>query len=153
MRFSSLGLLSLATSVLCAPSLSLRDEDWKTALGWNGQTTTPAQLDPSNVVRPTPGKPAAAAISGGVYYCTEADFKGKCLFVSGFTENQCVNFGNEFNDQVTSFGPDKGLACLLYSDWNCAGTNPGGWMVNPGSSNLSQYKFNDIASSFRCRAA
>ncbi|KEP51524.1 short chain dehydrogenase [Rhizoctonia solani 123E] len=145
MRFS-LGLLSLATGVLCAPPLlSLRAEDWKTALGWDGKTTTPAQLDSSNVVRPTPGKPAAAAISGGVYFCTEANFKGQCLFVSGFTDNQCVNFGNEFNDKVTSFGPDKGIACLLYSDWNCAGTNPGGWMVNPGSSDLSQYKFNDIA--------
>ncbi|KAG8681858.1 hypothetical protein FRC11_000579, partial [Ceratobasidium sp. 423] len=98
-------------------------------------------------------KPAPAAISGGVYFCTDANFKGQCLFVSGFVENQCVNFGNEFNDKVTSFGPDKGLACLLYSDWNCAGTTPGGWLVNPGSSDLSQYKFNDIASSFKCKAA
>ncbi|CAE6410455.1 unnamed protein product [Rhizoctonia solani] len=132
MRFTSLSLLSLASGVLCAPSLlSLRDEDWKTALGWDGKTTTPAQLDPSNVVKPTPGRPAAAAISGGVYFCTDANFTGKCLHVAGFTENQCVNFGNEFNDQVTSFGPDKGLACLLYSDWDCKGTNPGGWLVNP----------------------
>ncbi|QRW20608.1 hypothetical protein RhiXN_05597 [Rhizoctonia solani] len=84
MRFS-LGLLSLTASVLCAPSLlSLRDEDWKIALGWDGKTTTPAQLDPSNVVKPTPGKPAPASISGGVYFCTEANFKGQCLFVAGF---------------------------------------------------------------------
>ncbi|CUA69873.1 hypothetical protein RSOLAG22IIIB_04129 [Rhizoctonia solani] len=153
MRFSYIGLASLVGGVLCAPSLLSRDEDWKIALGWDGKTTTPAQLDPSNVVKPGPGRPAAAAISGGVYFCTDADFKGKCLFVSGFAENQCVNFGNEFNDQVTSFGPDKGLACLLYSDGDCKGTNPGGWFVNPGSSNLSQQKFNDIASSFKCRAA
>ncbi|CCO31540.1 hypothetical protein RSOLAG1IB_10787 [Rhizoctonia solani AG-1 IB] len=153
MRFS-LGLLSLAGSVLCVPSpLLLRADDWKTALGWDGKTTTPAQLDPGNVVKPTPGKPAPAAISGGVYFCTDADFKGQCLFVASFKEDQCVNFGSEFNDKVTSFGPDKGLACLLWSDSDCKGTNPGGWLVNPGSSNLGQYNFNDIAGSFRCRAA
>ncbi|CAE7109615.1 unnamed protein product [Rhizoctonia solani] len=138
MRSFYLSLLSLASGVICAPSsLFPRDEDWKTALGWDGKTTTAAQLDPSNVIKPTPGRPAAAAISGGVYFCAEANFKAPCLFVSGFAENQCVNFGNEFNDKVTSFGPDKGLACLLYSDWNCAGTNPGGWIVNPAMGALS----------------
>jgi hypothetical protein len=56
MYFPILGLLSLAGSILCAPSLTQnRAEDWKTALGWDGKTTTPAQLDPSNVIKPTPG--------------------------------------------------------------------------------------------------
>ncbi|CAE6446759.1 unnamed protein product [Rhizoctonia solani] len=153
MRFT-LSLLSLTSVVLCVPSLRLaRDEDWKTALGWDGKTTTPAQLDPSNVIKPTPGKPAPAAISGGVYFCTDANWKGQCLYVAGFKENQCVNFGVEFNDKVTSFGPDKGLACLLWSDGNCAGTNAGGWLVYNGTANLSNQKFNDVASSFQCRAA
>ncbi|KAJ1304995.1 hypothetical protein OPQ81_000038 [Rhizoctonia solani] len=127
MRYSYLGLLSLANIVFCAPRLlSFRDEDWKFALGWDGKTTTPAELDPSNTVKPTPGRPAPAAISGGAYFCTDADFKGQCLYVSRFAENQCVNFGIEFNDKISSFGPDPGLACMLYNDWNCTGKTPGG---------------------------
>ncbi|CEL63470.1 hypothetical protein RSOLAG1IB_10786 [Rhizoctonia solani AG-1 IB] len=154
MYFPILGLLSLAGSILCAPSLTQnRAEDWKTALGWDGKTTTPAQLDPSNVIKPTPGKPAPAAISGGAFFCSDADFKGQCLYVARFAENQCINFGNEFNNQVTSFGPDQGLACTLYDDWDCKGRTPGGVIVYPGVTNLSVYGFNDKAKSFRCRAA
>ncbi|CAE6375705.1 unnamed protein product [Rhizoctonia solani] len=129
----TLSLLSVASVALCVPSLWFaRGEDWKFAIGWDGKTTTPAQLDPSNVIKPTPGRPAAAAVSGGVYFCTDADWKGQCLYVAGFKDNQCVNFGTEFSNKVTSFGPDKGLACLLWSEWDCKGTNPGGWLVHNG---------------------
>jgi hypothetical protein len=39
---------------LGSPAMMSPREDWKTALGWDGKTTTAAQLDPSNVVKPTP---------------------------------------------------------------------------------------------------
>ncbi|KAG8728630.1 hypothetical protein FRC10_004751, partial [Ceratobasidium sp. 414] len=58
--------------------------DWKTELGWDGKVTTPAELDPKNAAKPTPGKPALAAVNGGVFFCTDANFKGRCVFVSGF---------------------------------------------------------------------
>ncbi|KAG8722362.1 hypothetical protein FRC08_003313 [Ceratobasidium sp. 394] len=153
MRFTSIYALSLVGATLGSPALLLARDDWKYALGWDGKTATPAQLDPSNVHKPTPGVPAPPALSGGVYFCTDADFKGQCLYVAKFASAQCVNFGNEFNDKVTSFGPDPGLACLLWSAWDCQGSNPGGYFVNPGSKNLTDYKFNDVASSFVCKAA
>ncbi|KAG8740928.1 hypothetical protein FRC10_003543 [Ceratobasidium sp. 414] len=140
MRLASIHALSLIGATLGSPALLLARDDWKDALGWDGKTTTPAQLDPSNVVKPVPGVPAPAALSGGVYFCTDAGFKGSCVShptfsdpacpkIShtnsytwpnlnsdklGFSSGQCVNFGNEFNDKVTSFGPDPGLACLLW---------------------------------------
>ncbi|KAG8724283.1 hypothetical protein FRC12_022239 [Ceratobasidium sp. 428] len=163
--------LALVSGTLSSPTRLLARKDWKSELGWNGTTTTPAQLDPSNVVKPTPNTPAAAALSGGVYFCTDANWAGQCLYVARFNSGQCVNFGNEFNDKVTSFGPDPGLACLLYDAWDCKGNTPGGYLVNPGKScylttrlrleltipigsgNLTVYKFNDVASSFVCKAA
>lgn len=54
MRLASIIALS-AVGTLASPALISRQEDWKTKLGWDGKTTTPAELDPSNVVRPTPG--------------------------------------------------------------------------------------------------
>ncbi|KAF8598964.1 hypothetical protein BDV93DRAFT_320357 [Ceratobasidium sp. AG-I] len=152
MRFAAIITLSVAGVVLASPAPITRQEDWKTKLGWDGKTTSPAELDPSNVVRPTPGVPAPAALNGGVYFCSDSEFKGNCLFVSGFGSGQCVNFGNEFNDQVSSFGPDPELKCILYSDWDCKGTDIGGYLVNPGSKDLRSQNFNDIASSFKCDA-
>ena len=55
MRAVSIVALTLVAGVLGAPSLSIRAEGWKTEPGWDGKTTTPAELDPSNVVKPTPG--------------------------------------------------------------------------------------------------
>ncbi|KAG8739534.1 hypothetical protein FRC10_005482 [Ceratobasidium sp. 414] len=78
---AALSMLSAVFVARAAPTgptgLSPR-EDWKTELGWDGKVTTPAELDPSNAVKPTPGKPAAAA-NVGVYFCTDANFQGRCL--------------------------------------------------------------------------
>ncbi|KAG9097826.1 hypothetical protein FS749_005382 [Ceratobasidium sp. UAMH 11750] len=125
-------------------------EDWKTALGWDGKVTTPVELDPSNAVKPTPGKPAPAAVNGGVYFCTDANFSGRCVYVSGFNSGQCVGVGSDFNDVVSSFGPDHGLTCTIYSDAGCVGRATGG-VVYPGIYNLADYNNNDAMSSFSCR--
>ena len=55
MRFTSIAALSFVGAVVASPAAISPREDWKLAIGWDGKTTTPAQLDPSNVVRPTPG--------------------------------------------------------------------------------------------------
>ncbi|QRV78149.1 hypothetical protein RhiJN_06164 [Ceratobasidium sp. AG-Ba] len=152
MRAASVYVLSLVAAVLGSPALIAR-EDWKTERGWNGKTTTPAELDPSNVVKHTPNTPAAAPLNGGVFFCNGTNWTGQCLFVSKFTSGQCVNFGNEFNDKVVSFGPDPGIACLLYDAWDCKGKTPGGYIINPGTGNLAVYNFANVASSFACKAS
>ncbi|KAG9097611.1 hypothetical protein FS749_005901 [Ceratobasidium sp. UAMH 11750] len=119
-------------------------KDWKTALGWDGKVTTPVQLDQSNAVKPTPGKPAPAAVNGGTYFCTDINFTGRCAYVSGFGSGQCVNVGQDFNDNVSSFGPDPGLTCNIFRDFDCRGG-----ITNPGFKNLADYS-NDSMSSFSC---
>ncbi|KAG9078917.1 hypothetical protein FRC06_008048, partial [Ceratobasidium sp. 370] len=111
--------------------------------------TTPVELDPKNAVKPTPGKPAPAALPGGVYFCTDANFAGNCAYVSGMNSGQCVGVGSNFNDNVSSFGPDSGLTCTIYSDAGCKGRATGG-VVYPGIYNLADYNNNDAMSSFSC---
>ncbi|KAG8790314.1 hypothetical protein FRC12_012183 [Ceratobasidium sp. 428] len=85
--------------------------DWKTELGWDGKVTSPAELDPKNAVEATPSK---RALPGGVFFCTDKDYKGKCVYVNQFNSGQCVGVGPDFNDDVSSFGPDQGLTCTIY---------------------------------------
>ncbi|KAG8740425.1 hypothetical protein FRC10_004348 [Ceratobasidium sp. 414] len=85
---SAIAALSAVYSAGAMPTGLTPREDWKTSLGWDGKVTTPAELDPSNAAKPTPGvsvptilartKPAPAAVNGGVYFCTDANFKGRC---------------------------------------------------------------------------
>ncbi|KAG8738687.1 hypothetical protein FRC10_006604, partial [Ceratobasidium sp. 414] len=89
-------------------------EDWKTSLGWDGKVTTPVELDPSNVAKPTPGKPAPAVMNGGVFFCKDPNFTGSCAYVNGIDSGECVNVGSDFNDVVSSFGADIGITCTIF---------------------------------------
>ncbi|QRV77814.1 hypothetical protein RhiJN_05829 [Ceratobasidium sp. AG-Ba] len=137
-----------AVGVNASPTGLVYRADWKDQYGWDGKVTTPVELDPKNAVKPTPGKPAPAAI-GGVYFCKNANFVTPCVYVSGFNSGQCVGVGSDWNDVVSSFGPDQGLTCTIYSDANCVGRATGG-VVYPGIYNLADYNNNDAMSSFRC---
>ncbi|ETW80094.1 hypothetical protein HETIRDRAFT_419684 [Heterobasidion irregulare TC 32-1] len=71
------------------------------------------------------------------------------VYVTGFNSGQCVGVGSNFNDDVSSFGPDPGLVCTIYSDAGCVGRATGG-IVYPGIDNLADYNNNDAMSSFSC---
>ncbi|KAG8682710.1 hypothetical protein FRC09_016594, partial [Ceratobasidium sp. 395] len=118
--------------------------DWKTELGWDGKVTSPAELDPKNTVEATPSK---RAMPGGVYYCTDEKFQGNCAYITGFNAGQCVVVGPDFNDKISSFGPDDGMRCTLFSDDNCNGRAVGG-VTKPGIPKLSDFDMNDAMSSF-----
>jgi hypothetical protein len=53
----------------------------------------------------------AALIDGHVYICTDANFD--CTNY-GFITNVCSNLPSEFQDYISSFGPDAGWACTFY---------------------------------------
>ncbi|EPQ57620.1 hypothetical protein GLOTRDRAFT_92602 [Gloeophyllum trabeum ATCC 11539] len=97
---------------------------------------------------------AAAAVAGvraqGAYYCTDINWGGNCQYTPDY--GVCVTFGgSDWNDQVSSFGPDQGLECYLYTDWGCTGdVLP---LEYPGAADLRQYSFNDAVSSFACEYA
>ena len=87
--------------------------------------------------------------------------------MTGFGSGQCVGVGSDFNDDVSSFGPDPGLSCNIYSDAGCTGRLTGD-VIYPGKSlvtsltqksypdessgiyNLADYNNNDAMSSFSC---
>ena len=51
--------------------------------------------------------------------------------MSGFASGACVGVGAGFNDDVSSFGPDPGLTCNIFSDAGCTGRETGN-VINPG---------------------
>ncbi|KAF7344986.1 Short chain dehydrogenase [Mycena venus] len=104
----------------------------------------------SFTVTAAPTGPIKAAlfkrVDGHVYICTDSNFGGDCTNY-GFTNNVCSNLPSEFQDDISSFGPDKGWSCTMYTDPDCTGavysaTNPGTTLV-PGF-------LNDSFSSLRC---
>ncbi|KAJ7057339.1 hypothetical protein C8F01DRAFT_1256589 [Mycena amicta] len=103
------------------------------------------------VVSAAPATPAlaearAAEVSAHVFICTDINFAGDCTNY-GFNSGQCSNFPGEFQDDISSFGPDQGWECIMYTDINCQGlTYTGVW---PGFSTLP-HGINDAISSVLC---
>ncbi|QRV74517.1 hypothetical protein RhiJN_02532 [Ceratobasidium sp. AG-Ba] len=71
--------LSAVGSVVATPTGLAPRADWKDQYGWDSKSISPVQLDPSNASRPTPGKPAPAALPGGVYFCDNFNFGLPCV--------------------------------------------------------------------------
>ncbi|KAG9074162.1 hypothetical protein FS749_014304 [Ceratobasidium sp. UAMH 11750] len=87
-----------------------------------------------------------------VTFCDGISFAPPCA-VAGVPLKSCVNVPSDYVDKISSFRPSSGLACLLYSDNDCQGSNPGAYFVSPGSDDLRKQNFNDIANSFQCKSA
>ncbi|KAG8694756.1 hypothetical protein FRC09_009616 [Ceratobasidium sp. 395] len=109
--FTTLSALSAFYLAGAMPTGLTPRADWKTELGWDGKVVTPFELDPKNAVNAITGKRAAV---GGVYFCSEANYGGKCAYVTGFKSGDCVGVGRDFNDNVSSFGPDDRLSCTIF---------------------------------------
>ncbi|KZV70954.1 hypothetical protein PENSPDRAFT_752089 [Peniophora sp. CONT] len=139
----SLKLVAAALPFLLVAAAPSPVEDWKTLLGWDGKVFTVEQIE-SNAHLDT-----RAANAGGVFFCTDANFQGNCAYVTGFSSGACVGVGSDFNDDVSSFGPDPGLTCNIYSDAGCTGRLTGD-VINPGINNLADFNNNDAKSSFSC---
>ncbi|KAG8728755.1 hypothetical protein FRC12_021521 [Ceratobasidium sp. 428] len=100
---------------------------------------------------PAPIVPRQDANSS-VWLCNGNDFQD-CAQIPNVPKNTCVNVPDSYNDKISSFQPSQGLKCMLYSDKDCKGSNPGGFIVSPGSKDMSKYNFNDMTSSFICADA
>lgn len=55
----------------------------------------------------------AADVDGHIYICTDANWDGDCDDY-GFTDGACSNFPSEYQDDISSIGPDSGWLCTLY---------------------------------------
>ncbi|KAK7045009.1 hypothetical protein R3P38DRAFT_2882090 [Favolaschia claudopus] len=92
-----------------------------------------------------------ARTQGNVFVCTDAGFTGTCGVFHG-NSGECVNLPSQFNDNISSVGPDSGQDCFFYIDINCSGGQLGP-IRSPGISNLNvaaTVGFNDHISSFKC---
>ncbi|TFK67861.1 hypothetical protein BDN72DRAFT_858832 [Pluteus cervinus] len=100
--------------------------------------------------------------SNSVYYCTDINWGGDCHLSPPITgEDVCHNIEGgvgQFNDQISSFGPDSGLYCIIFNsdnvdrDYNCV-FNTNGYMAgitSPGYADLRTIGFNDVISSYLC---
>ncbi|CAE6494022.1 unnamed protein product [Rhizoctonia solani] len=90
--------------------------------------------------------------NGGVLYCKDSNFGGECVRAAR-VNGSCNNFDAAFDGQVSSFRPEPGdsVSCVLWSDANCQGNNPGGWISGQGINDLGAYNFDNVASSFQCK--
>jgi hypothetical protein len=50
---------------------------------------------------------------GNVYFCVDNGFKGACK-VFAVDDNVCNHVPSGFENNISSFGPDRGIACTLY---------------------------------------
>ena len=54
-----------------------------------------------------------APSSGTIYVCDTWDWQGSCANI-GFNNGQCTNFPSNFQDNISSIGPDGGWTCQVF---------------------------------------
>ncbi|KAJ7592326.1 hypothetical protein C8J56DRAFT_932884, partial [Mycena floridula] len=76
----------------------------------------------------------ATATQGNVFVTTAIDFGGDNTIISGGS-GQCVNVPSNFNDVISSVGPDPDQDCFFFVDADCNGSRIGP-IRSPGVSDL-----------------
>ncbi|MCJ1252134.1 hypothetical protein MMC30_009372 [Trapelia coarctata] len=92
--------------------------------------------------------PLEKRANGGLYICNNINFGAPCVHLSN-PFGDCVNLDSNFNDQVSSLGPDAGARCTFHVNYGCSGDFLQG-ITNPGISDLRTVGFNDKISSYYC---
>ncbi|KAJ7057336.1 hypothetical protein C8F01DRAFT_1086374 [Mycena amicta] len=133
--FTALIALAAALAVVVSAAPAVRANTLHLPELMDGETQTPVEAEAR-----------AEDVSAHVFICTDINFAGDCTNY-GFNSGQCSNFPGEFQDDISSFGPDQGWECIMYTDINCQGlTYTGVW---PGFSTLPP-GINDAISSVLC---
>lgn len=94
----------------------------------------------------------ARATPGNVYTCTASGFTGTCA-TQKKTLGTCVNLAAPYAKNITSFGPDPGAVCTVYSATGCTASCGDPFplsAVYPGMQNLGAWS-KKIAS-YKCTA-
>ncbi|TFK67857.1 hypothetical protein BDN72DRAFT_898618 [Pluteus cervinus] len=91
-----------------------------------------------------------------VYFCTDINWGGTCHQSPPIVTGVCHNLLGgvaQFNDQISSFGPDHNVYCTLFRDLDCnTNVGPDGYELveYPGIADLRIFGFNDVTSSYAC---
>ncbi|KAF3917349.1 hypothetical protein ABW21_db0201771 [Orbilia brochopaga] len=78
----------------------------------------------------------------GVFLCTGNGWSGKCRHRTNLQRGQVYFVDWDYNDQVKSFGPDKGTRCTLCVHQDCTLPNQGAFsdvIWYPGISNMGNW--------------
>ncbi|KAJ6603742.1 hypothetical protein B0H10DRAFT_1703141, partial [Mycena sp. CBHHK59/15] len=75
------------------------------------------------------------------FVCVDANFGAPCATFHG-ASGQCVAFSSDFDNVISSFGPDSGQDCFIFVQSGCTGRSDGP-IRNPGIPNLATIGFND----------
>ncbi|KAJ9666246.1 hypothetical protein H2201_003680 [Coniosporium apollinis] len=111
-----------------------------------------AEYDASNPVSEADTDLSKRGAWGGVFYCRDDKWRGGCHY-QWVEDGACHNVPWDWNDKISSFGPDsrvdwKNWGCDMFADGNCQGQRH--LIFYPGSEMLSSWNFNDKISSIRC---
>ncbi|KFY92795.1 hypothetical protein V498_04765 [Pseudogymnoascus sp. VKM F-4517 (FW-2822)] len=144
--------LSLATSVLAAalanavaaPGAAHESERVPVPEGFFESHIGPVDL----TLFPAEPLKMASRATTHFYACINDNFRPACNNFE-LPTNYCYNFQGNWNDAITSIGPDKGTTCILWFDWDCKGRSVSN-IISPGIYNLNDFNFNDVASSIKC---
>ncbi|KAF3181129.1 hypothetical protein TWF106_008923 [Orbilia oligospora] len=87
---------------------------------------------------------------GGIYITTDINWQGQ----TGYKVqplNTCISLTAPWLYTISSFGPDRGTACVLYSTTHCGSNSASKAIIfYPGSANLGDQNFNDRTGSWKC---
>ncbi|KAF2433181.1 hypothetical protein EJ08DRAFT_658443 [Tothia fuscella] len=88
----------------------------------------------------------------GVYYCNDPNFTTDCFWLDVSTNSNgwCVSLlGTPWYKLISSFGPDPGVTCSLFSGDNCEGSHLDE-LVYPGLAETYSNQWDNQAGSFKC---
>ncbi|TFK71705.1 hypothetical protein BDN72DRAFT_895410 [Pluteus cervinus] len=143
-------VLFFALTLVCTLALPVSDVDWKYSVGWNGVTS---DLSVLGVLVTPDGSPDNKGTPGGVYFCTDINWKGSCAYTL-LPLNQCVTIETFLQDKISSVGPDPGADCAAWSNTSCDGTPSWGFNYpgDPTGGLQTDNPWNDRVKSIQCVA-
>ncbi|KZW01512.1 hypothetical protein EXIGLDRAFT_692303 [Exidia glandulosa HHB12029] len=92
----------------------------------------------------------------GVFFTNDINFLGAQIYFPAVPLNLCINMPSNWQNVVSSFGPDVGLVCFGFHFLNCASDiGSFGPVSSPGVSTIARWElngvnWNDKVNSYRC---
>ncbi|CZT10715.1 uncharacterized protein RAG0_15115 [Rhynchosporium agropyri] len=83
-----------------------------------------------------------------VYLCNDRNFTGYCKVIKS-PSSVCVPLASDFDNLVSSVGPDPGVLCYFFVNANCNSNGGAFHYGNPGVADLSRTPVNGPAGSTR----
>ncbi|KAG0642476.1 hypothetical protein HOY80DRAFT_1105075 [Tuber brumale] len=169
--FLSSLLVTLLTAGVTATPTGVETRDIKSEHGWDGTisefskfATSVGETKPRPkgvVITPKEKDIPVAATSveardleslekrtaGCIYVTKDSNFNGQSGYLCISTNGGCTGWSNEWRYTISSFGPDPGTTCQIFTDPNCSGAASAAFGY-PGYGNLGTW--NDNMASFRC---